>query len=74
MKEVRSLIGMLLVGFACVTLFAGYGFSAGPALTFSPRKVEIAINTSFYVDVVAEEVNDLMGAYLGFRSIRRLNW
>jgi len=55
MKKVRSLIGMLLVGFACVTLFAGYGFSGEPAVADSTvQKMLTAISANDYCTFVAE--------------------
>jgi len=36
----------------------------GPALRFFPRKVRVATNETFIVEVVVEEVTDLMGLYV----------
>jgi len=55
MKKVRSLIGMLLVGLACVTLFAGYGFSGEPAVADSTvQKMLTAIKTNDYCAFIAD--------------------
>jgi len=36
----------------------------GPALMFYPRKITIQANSTFSIDIIAEEVKDLMGVYV----------